>query len=268
MKKIIILALIMLLSCPFCSGQAGINTTAPKGILDVNSSTHGVVFPNVALTSKADPSPVINPQGGNLAIGTAVYNTNTTSTGSVNDVHPGVYVWNGSEWTIHFIKRQSELFEQTAEVRTVSSFPGDWQDIDGIGPDDNLSFTAKYSGQYRIIVKMNFGGGEMVDNGDVNVAAQEGTFRFTFNGTSYDVGTKSYSIYNDHVGSGVHYNNIWKESYITEYVNLTAGNTYSFYLQFDQEPADGFVNDGESGNGRGYIGTDIPCTIEITYVDE
>lgn len=268
MKNIYTITLLLILYCPFCLGQAGINTTAPKGILDVNSSTHGVVYPNVSLTSKTNPSPVVNPQGGSLAIGTAVYNINTTNTGSVNDVHPGIYVWNGTEWTIHFIKRQSELYEQTSEVRTISSFPGDWQDVDGIGPDDNLSFTAKYSGLYRIIVKMNFGAGQMINNGDVNVAAQEGTFRFTFDGTNYDVSSMSYSIYNDHVGSGVHYDNIWKESYITEYVNLTAGDSYDFYLQFDQAPADGFVNSGESGDGRGYIGTNIPCTIEITYVDE
>ena len=64
------------------------------------------------------------------------------------------------------------------------------------------------------------------------------------------------------------FSDIWKESYITLYLNLTATATYSFYLEFDQFNADGFVSSGNSGNGRGYIGVDIPCFIEITYIDE
>ncbi len=248
--------------------QVGINTTDPNGLLDLNSTTLGIVYPNVSLTATDEPLPVVNPQGGPLAIGTVVYNTNTTYTGNVTDVHPGIYVWDGLKWTIHYKKRQAELFEQTTALRTVSNYAGDWQDIPNLGVADNNIFTPKYSGLYRIIVKGNYGGGEMVTGVDVNVAAQEGVFKFTFDGTTKTFITHSFSIYNSYVNTGTHYKNIWKESYTTLYINLTANTNYSFSLEFDQSPAPGFVNNGNSGSGRGYIGTDIPCTIEFTYMDE
>ena len=254
--------------CSLSYAQVGINTKTPNGILDISNTTQGFVYPNVALTITTDEAPVINPNGASLVVGTVVYNTNTTSTGSVTDVHPGVYVWDGSEWTIHFKKRQAEIFEQTSSLRTESNFAGDWQDIPGIGVSDSKTFSAKYSGLYKIEIKTNFGGGDMIDNGDTNVAPEEGEFRFTFDGTSYTFSTKSYSTYNANVNGGTYYSDIWKESYITLYLNLTATATYSFYLEFDQFNADGFVSSGNSGNGRGYIGTDIPCFIEITYIDE
>lgn len=251
------------------NGQVGINTTTPNGILDVNTTTQGIVYPNVVLTATNIAAPVLNPQGGSLVAGTVVYNTNTTYTGNVTDVHPGIYVWNGSEWIIHFKKRQAQLFEQTSPVRTESNFTGDWQDIPGLGVGDAKTFVPKYSGLHKIIVKTNYGGGEMIDNGDINVAAMEGNFRFTFDGTPHTFNATTYSTYNDYVGSsGTHYTNVWKESYTTIYLNLTANTSYSFYLEFDQLPVVGFVNSGNSGNGRGYIGQDIPCTLEFTYLDE
>jgi len=39
-------------------------------------------------------------------------------------------------------------------------------------------------------------------------------------------------------------------------------------VHFNQEDSDDFVLDGNSGDGRGYVGSDIPCQIEITYLDE
>lgn len=228
----------------------------------------GVVYPNVILTATNDPNPVINPQGGALVPGTVVYNTNTTFTGNVTDVHPGIYVWDGLKWSIHFKKRQAQLYEQTTELRPDSDFAGNWQDIPGLGVSDIKTFVPKYSGLYKIIVKGNYGGGDMLDNGDVNVAAQEGSFRFIFDGTPYLILTHAYSIYNDHLNGGTNYSNIWKESYITKYVNLTAGTSYSFSLEFDQTNSPGFFDNGNSGTGRGYIGTDIPCTLEFTYLDE
>ena len=77
------------------TAQVGINTTTPNGILDINSTTHGFVLPRVALTATNVQAPVTNPQGGAVAIGTLIYNTATTNTGS-NDVSPGFYVWDGS----------------------------------------------------------------------------------------------------------------------------------------------------------------------------
>lgn len=78
--------------------QVGIGTTTPRGAFEINSSTHGFLPPQVALTSADTASPVVNPQDSGLPLeGTIVYNTNTAGT-SPNNVSPGYYYWNGTAW--------------------------------------------------------------------------------------------------------------------------------------------------------------------------
>ncbi len=48
-------------------------------------------------------------------------------------MNPGIYVWDGGKWIIQFKKRQSELFNQTALLRTEANFVGGWQDVPGLG---------------------------------------------------------------------------------------------------------------------------------------
>lgn len=79
------------------NAQVGIGTTTPRGALDINSSTTGFVPPQVSLTSLIVAAPVVNPQGGSLARGTIVWNTNTAGT-LPNNVSPGLYYWNGTRW--------------------------------------------------------------------------------------------------------------------------------------------------------------------------
>ena len=77
--------------------QVGIGTSSPKGILDIDSSIYGVVYPSAALTSTIIAAPVLNTQiGDGLAVGTTIYNTNETFTG-INDVEPGIYSWDREE---------------------------------------------------------------------------------------------------------------------------------------------------------------------------
>lgn len=256
---------ILTLASTSLSAQVGIGTSAPKGILDIDSSIYGVVYPSVSLNSTNVALPIVNPQGGALAVGTTVFNTNTTSLGS-NDVEPGIYSWDGTKWIIHFFKRQSEIFKQTSVLRARSNVG--FANVPGIGTIDGNSLTAKYSGLYKIEVKVNFGGGAMKDNGDVNTAMAEGDFRFAFDGTNYIMNVKSFSTYNDHIGGGTDYVNVWVETYKTIYLNLTAGETYNLSLEFDQYTDVGLIASGNSGAGQGYVGDGIPCFIEITYIDE
>lgn len=79
--------------------QVGVGTTTPRGSFEVNSTTQGMVLPSVALTSKAVAAPVINPAGGALAVNTLVYNTATAGI-APNNVVPGYYYWNGSQWVL------------------------------------------------------------------------------------------------------------------------------------------------------------------------
>ncbi|PHS03693.1 MAG: hypothetical protein COA88_15235 [Kordia sp.] len=95
MKKICFIIFIGMLSLNL-TAQVGIGTTTPEGALDVNSLS-GFIPPRVALTSTIIETPVINPQGGGLAAGTMVWNTDTTGVPPDNVV-PGLHYWNGIKW--------------------------------------------------------------------------------------------------------------------------------------------------------------------------
>ncbi len=84
--------IVFLLSC-MSYAQVGIQTTDPQGVLDVESTTEGILIPRVALVETTQQAPVLNPRGGNLANGTLVYNT-----ARVNDVFPGFYYWKDIRW--------------------------------------------------------------------------------------------------------------------------------------------------------------------------
>lgn len=90
------LALLLLL--PFVSiAQVGINTTAPKAALDVESTNNGILIPRVQLTSILDATTVVNPNAGPLEISTLVYNIAPAGT-VPNNVLAGFYYWDGSQW--------------------------------------------------------------------------------------------------------------------------------------------------------------------------
>ena len=247
--------------------QVGIGTTSPKGILDIDSSTYGVVYPSVALTATNVAAPVVNPLGGALAVGTTVFNTNTTNTGS-NDVEPGIYAWDGTQWIIHFFKRQQEMYPQTSVLRSSAALG--FEDVPGIGAADFRTFTAKYSGLYRIEVKLTYGGGEMNTTTDVETTMTEGDFRFTFDGTANIIKAKSFSTYNAHISGGRQFADSWVQTTKTFYVNLVQNQSYIFSLEFDQYTDAELMNGGNLvvTDGRGYVGSEIPCYIEFTYLGD
>lgn len=79
--------------------QVGINTTVPNAMLDVQSTTNGVLIPRVQLTSITDNATITNPAGGALITSTLVYNMAAAGV-SPNNVIPGFYYWNNtaSRW--------------------------------------------------------------------------------------------------------------------------------------------------------------------------
>jgi len=270
------ITILLLLTFNSAFAQVGIGTTSPKGALDIESTQYGVAYPSVALTATNLEAPVVNPTTDPLEIGTTVYNTNITNNGSF-DVEPGIYSWDGSIWVRHYYKRQVEGFKQTGVLRSSSN--GGWEVVTGFPVTTPRTFFAKFTGLYKIELKLNYGGGNMVDNDDVNVGLFEGDFRFSFSGSvtsPYIIRAKSYSTFNQYIGgtSGTQFRNISAQVYKTIYVNLVAGTIYTFSLEFDQYPDPdtnltiGFLNNGDSGNGRGYVGQDIPCIVEFTYLKE
>jgi hypothetical protein len=90
--------LVLLLLLPIYSiGQVGINTTAPKAALDIESTNNGVLIPRVQLTDALDVLTVVNPAGGALPTATLIYNISDAG-GAPNDVIAGFYYWNGNRW--------------------------------------------------------------------------------------------------------------------------------------------------------------------------
>lgn len=269
-------AFLLFLTTGAAIAQVGIGTSAPKGALDIESTQYGVVYPSVALTATDQETPVVNPTTFPLEVGTTVYNTNTTSNGSF-DVEPGIYSWNGSLWVRHYYKRQVEGFKQTDTLRSESN--AGWEVVTGFPLNSPKTFFSKYTGLYKIELKLNYGGGAMVNNGDVNTGVFAGDFRFTFNGTPYLVHAKSFSTYNNYISGGTQFTNISSQVFRTIYVNLVTSTVYTFSLEFDQYPDPdpdvniGFLNNGNfntttGDDGRGYVGQDIPCIIEFTYLKE
>ncbi|MBV1924572.1 MAG: hypothetical protein KUG68_11155 [Flavobacteriaceae bacterium] len=281
MKKI---SLTDILSCAFfliflstaSFAQVGIGTVTPDGVLDLNSdtgtNTYGLVLPRVALVKTDQAAPVINASDGssNLAVGTVVYNTVTTNTG-LNDVYPGIYMWDGDDWIHEFPKRDAQIFKQSPSDSFRPVTTGSYEDIPNLG---SPSFTPTYSGTYKIEVSMNYGGGySEITAGGVDVVVQKGKFRFIFNSvTEFDNEVNTWSARH---GSGTRYYDIWEQSTIIIYKELVSGTSYSFNLSFDQTLSDGIEDNGDnpSGNpdwqadGRGWIGGDIPCTVEFVFLD-
>ena len=76
--------------------QVGVGTTAPRGALDIASTTQGFVLPTVSLAA-TNIETAVNPQGGVIPAGTVVYNDATSGAGATA-VTPGMYYWDGSVW--------------------------------------------------------------------------------------------------------------------------------------------------------------------------
>ncbi|MDO9185922.1 MAG: hypothetical protein Q7W13_07915 [Bacteroidia bacterium] len=76
------------------TGEVGIGTTIPNAssLLDLTSTSKGLLIPRVALTATNAAGPITAP-----ATSLMVYNT-ATAGASPNNVVPGYYYWNGTKW--------------------------------------------------------------------------------------------------------------------------------------------------------------------------
>lgn len=282
-KHILLTSLVfLLLASAAMEAQVGIAINSPKGALDLNSTTMGVVFPVVALVD-ANTQTVVNPNGANIVPGTTVYNTTILEDGA-DSLYPGVFTWKGSKWTSLREKKDNALFLQDTDVRTGSD-----DIINPVAgkqtiPFDSNTFTPIYTGRYAIHLVVHFGGGNldassMSASQFVNFAKEEGEFEFIFNGTTYTIDLSSYSAYNNdssfNGGSLRLSTNIFNQIGYDYVEVLTAGTPYVFSLTFNQADAPGFEGDGDiivapPGDGRGYVTIEdnIKCYLEINYVYE
>jgi len=258
--------------------QVGIGVASPKGALDVNSSTMGIVFPVVSLTDVSTET-ITNPNGPNIVAGTTVYNTNTVGVG-VDRIYPGIYFWNGSRWYSQRERKDNKLFYQDTDVRTGSDDSTNGTAGKQTIPFNNNTFTPIYSGNYAVHLTVHFGAGNVnsVSSPEyVNFAKQEGEFEFIFNGNTYTFDLSTYSVYNndsDFNGGSLRTTTNAVNQIAYDYEEtLSVGTPYTFSLTFNQADAPGFEGNGDiivspPGDGRGYItiNDSIRCTVEINYV--
>jgi hypothetical protein len=91
MKKILFILFFPMLTL----AQVGVNTTVPKGALDVESTNNGVLIPRVQLTSILDNTTIVNPNLGALETSTLVYNIGASGV-VPNNVVAGFYYWSNN----------------------------------------------------------------------------------------------------------------------------------------------------------------------------
>ena len=259
-------------------GQVGIGVSTPEGALDVSSSTMGIVFPVVSLTSVTTET-ITNPNGPNIVAGTTIYNTNTVGVG-VDRIYPGIYFWNGTRWQSQRERKDNALFYQDTDVRTGSDDTTNGASGKQTIPFNNNSFTPFYSGNYAIHVTVHYGAGNLNSVSSpqfVNFAKQEGEFEFIFDGNAYTFDLSTYSVYNndsDFDGGSLRTTTNAVNQIAYDYEEtLVSGTPYTFSLTFNQADAPGFEGSGDiivspAGDGRGYItiNNSIRCTVEINYV--
>jgi len=138
MKKILLFSLLLIQISVLA--QVGVGTTTPRGALDINSSTQGVVVPTVSLVDVVTQT-AVNPQGGAIPAGTIVYN-NATSGVSPNNVGPGLYFWNGARWVAFAGSPGGLDWSLTGNTGTVAG-------TDFLGTRDNVSLDFRTNNTIR-----------------------------------------------------------------------------------------------------------------------
>ena len=95
-KKGLLTSLLLgfIVSCSYAQGGVGIGTQPdPTAALEVQSTNKGMLVPRLALTMRSSNAPI----GPGIVTSMMVYNTATSGT-APNNVIPGYYYWNGTQW--------------------------------------------------------------------------------------------------------------------------------------------------------------------------
>jgi hypothetical protein len=125
----------ILLCTYFVSAQVGIGNSNPQAALDITSTNEGLLIPRVALVNTITAT-VDTPTASEL-----VYNT--ASSGSApNNVIPGFYYWDGSQWV--------SIKNTTTSASSEWSLTGNSATVDGtnfMGTTDDVPFNIRVNNQ-------------------------------------------------------------------------------------------------------------------------
>ncbi|MFK6999894.1 hypothetical protein V3468_04095 [Flavobacterium oreochromis] len=166
-------------------GQVGIGTDTPRAALEINSSTNGFLPPQVILIASNVSTPVVNPQGGTPIAGTIVYNTAINGV-APNNVIPGYYYWNDSNWLLLTSQTNPNLSEWTLTGNTGTSATTNF-----IGTTDPVDFVTRTNN----VEKMR-----ITSAGAVGIGTNAPTSKFHVTGS---LGTSVAEITNNVAGNTV-----------------------------------------------------------------
>lgn len=273
MKKKI--ALLFMCTALTAGAQTGIGTPTPKAALDITSTTNGFLMPRVSLTATNVAFPIVNPNGGSLEVGTMVFNINTTT--GIFGVAPGVYYWDGSNWTSQIHRYFRTNFIQNSNLRVAKS-SGTYTNIPGL---TGTNFTAPYTGEYQIIFTGYLGAAQVANittnlsSGDIKGYAAsgsvEGKFRLSVNGINYNRYSYAISQYVSDIGiqgsGGTEIYELFNEISIIVTIHLTAGQVCPINAAYTgvndynviTSPAAHVIGSLTTGLGNS-------CEVNITYL--
>lgn len=214
--------------------SVGINTTGTSAdassMLDVSATDKGMLIPRVALTAANVATPVTTP-----AVSLMVYNTATAGT-APNNVTPGFYYWNGTQWVQLRTNANTTLTNDWGQTGNAGTAPA----TNFVGTTDNVDFVTRTNNTER----MRVAGGGNVAIGTTNTGLAG--FRMVSN----DDDVKNEFHIDDYAGTTNKYNAIrMHKARGTEAapVNLVNGDLIGA-LEFNPR----FNNNANSyGNGSG-----------------
>ena len=153
--------------------KIGANPTTidANSLLELESSTQGLLYPRVALVSTDSYNPLVAVNPLTLLVekqaGMTVYNTATTTTGT-NDVTPGLYVNDGTNWLRVTPIAPKTLYADDAAITSARTVTLN---------NNDLTFTAGVGGTGKTVVASTFKtdgavyGNYRAFNGTLNSAA-------------------------------------------------------------------------------------------------
>ncbi len=236
MKKIILLVSSVLMSGIIEAQNVGINATgavpnAAAG-LDVDFTNKGVLIPRVALTARNSNAPI----GAGIVTSLLVYNT-ATAGAFPNNVTPGYYYWNGTEW-VRLVNGLVDGWQVTGNTLT-GTLPATPNEF--IGTLNNADWIVKTNNTERMRVKAN---GQVVVNSTAPAAGD------IF--SSYAAGT-DYAVSSYASGSG---GAIYGENSSTGYgvIGLLSLATNTNPAVYGSAPSIGVLGYETGANGLGVYG--------------
>lgn len=162
-KLFILIAAMSALNIISYGQNVAINTTGAvanaSSILDISSSTTGILVPRLVLTARNVAAPVTTPSNSLL-----IFNTATNGTGQ-NAVTPGYYYWDNATSTWMRLLNETNAWNTTGNFGTTASTSaiGVAANNNFIGTNDNVDFVMVSNNLERLRIE---------NDGDVGIGVQ------------------------------------------------------------------------------------------------